>query len=200
MTKDVRVSVTLAGRHSMKPTDVRGACGAAEKILLDGTTEYTVQSFVPGDELTRHGGRGGSGLVSVRLDGSSFMVIWDDVSSFEAPASMLDVVGRCLQAAGEMHVRVNSIVEDISMDPIRIGDGSLEARFATTMFELGQPAPPGENGDGGEIAFRAMASRAENSTVSLAIFGERKSSASAVPEILRRALGALAGYCEVSGR
>lgn len=194
MAKDVRVSATLHGDHSLGLKGVKGACGAIERALLDGTTEYAVQSIVPGSAFTRHGGRGGSGLVAVRLDGSSFEVVWDDESSFDAPYATLGAVGKCLGNTGEVNVRVNAVVSDVAMDPLRIEGGSLTARFDSATFELEPPMGSGRDED--EIAFSGMTARTEDAMIMLAIFGERKSEMSVVPGILERAMGALSGYCE----
>lgn len=193
MDKNVRVSATLSGSHSLGSAGVREACGAIERALRGGTTEYAVQSLVPGDAFTRHGGRGGSGLVAVKLDGSFFMVAWDDESSFEAPTG-IGAVGRCLGDTGEVHVRVNAMVDDVAMDPLRIKGGALAARFDSATFELERPEGSAAEG---EITFVGMTARTGDAKINLAIFGEGKSSMSSVPGILERAMGALSGYCGV---
>lgn len=190
------MSATLSGSHSLGSAGVREACGAIERALLGGTTEYAVQSMVPGDAFTRHGGRGGSGLVAVKLDGSFFMVVWDDESSFEAPPG-IGAVGRCLGETGEVHVRVNATVDDVAMDPLRIEGGALAARLESATFALERPAGSAAEG---EIAFTGMTARDGDATTRLAIFGEAKSDMPSIPGILERAMGALSGYCGVLAR
>lgn len=188
------MSATVAGRHQLK-SDVREACGAIERTLLNGTTEYAVQSLVPESPFTRHGGRGGSGLLAVKINESSFMAVWDDESSFEAPSSAFGDVGRHLGVTGEVNVMVNAIVDNVAMDPLRIEIGSLHARLDTTVFELELPAEREGGTAKGEITFAGLASRTEDATTKLAIFGESRPSMASVPAILERALGALSGYC-----
>lgn len=195
MAKNVRVSATLSGSHSLGSAGVRGACGAIERALLGGTAEYAVQSMVPGEELTRHGGGGGSGLVAVRLDASLFMVAWDGESSFEAPPGM-GAVGRCLGETGEVNVRVSAIIGDVAMDPPRIRGGALAARLGYATFGLGRPAGNAGGAAEGEIAFVGIATMAMEATATLAIFGERKSAMPAAPGMLERALDTLSGHCE----
>lgn len=196
MDKGVRVSAMLYGGHSLGQKGVKGACGSIERALLDGTTEYAVQSLVPGSTFTRHGGRGGSGLVAVRLDGSSFEVAWDIESSFDAPSTTLGAVGRCLGDTDRVHVKVNAILADVAMDPPRIENGALPAKFGSVMFELEPPMASGADADENAIAFSGITARVEGAMIKLAIFGEGKSKMPDVPGVLDRAMGVLSGYCE----
>lgn len=195
MTKDVHVSVTLAGRHSLEPSAVKDACEAVRRVLLDGTTEYTIQSFVPGHELARHGGRDGLGMVGVKIHESSFMAVWDAVSSFEAPASTLDEVCRCLNVTGEVHVRVNALVLDIPVEPLKIADGALAATFDATTLRL-KPRSLEGNAGKGEIAFNGLLAMDKNETANIVIFVALKSDLPGVNGILGRALDTLSVHCE----
>lgn len=194
MAKDVRVSVALTGRHSLEAGDVERACEGVKRALQDGAAEFSIQSFVPGHTFIRHGSRGGSGMVAVKIDLSSFAVVWDDVSSFDAPAAELDAIGRCLGASGETLMRITALVSGVAMDPPRIANGSLDATFSTTTFRLGQPAVP-EGADGGKVAFEGVATVAGDSTVNLTIIGEQKSPVPGVRGMLVRALGTLSAHC-----
>ncbi|RNJ73460.1 MAG: hypothetical protein EB824_02490 [Thaumarchaeota archaeon S15] len=197
MGRDVYVSATLAGRHSLGPDAVAKACGEVERELRDGTAEYAIRSFMPGNGLTRCGGRGGSGLVTVKIDESSFMAVWDDVSSFDAPTAALGAVGRLLGAAGEISIRVTALVADVAMGSVQFAGGLSPATFATTTFHLSQPAPSGDKAGEDEAAFGCVATRARSETANISIIGERKSAVPAVRETLARALDALSAHCEV---
>lgn len=194
MGRDVYVSATLAGRHSLGPDAVAKACGEVERELRDGTTEYTLQSFVPGHELTRHGGRGGSGMVGVRIHASSFMVFWNDESSFEAPAATLDGVCGCLGVTGEVHVRVHALMTDVSMEPLKIAGGSLEATFDSVAFRLKPGATEGSAGRD-EIAFEGLVAMGKNAAANIVIFAALRSGLPGVNGLLGRALDTLSGHC-----
>ncbi|MDD9808608.1 MAG: hypothetical protein OXU25_02090 [Thaumarchaeota archaeon] len=196
MGRDVYVSATLAGRHSLGPDAVAKACGEVERELRDGTAEYTLQSFVPGHELTRHGGRGGSGMVGVRIHASSFMVFWNDESSFEAPAATLDGVCGCLGVTGEVHVRVHALMTDVSMEPLKIAGGSLEATFDSAAFRLKPGAMEGRD----EIALDGLVATGKNAAANIVIFAALKSGLPGVNGMLGRALGTLSAHCGALAR
>lgn len=194
MVKDVRVSVALTGRHSLEAGDVEGACEGVKGALQDGAAEFSIQSFVPGHTFIMHGSRGGSGMVAVKIDQSSFTIVWDDVSSFDAPAGELDAMGKCLGASGETLMRITALVSGVAMDPLRIANGLLDAVFSTVTFKLAQPAAlEGAGGDG--VAFEGVATAAGNSVVNLTIIGEQRSPVPDVRGILASALGTLSAHC-----
>lgn len=200
MGQEVRVSATLAGRHSLGPDGVKEACGAVERVLREGTAEYAVRSFAPGCDFARRGIRAGSGFVTVKVDESSFVAVWADESSFDVPAAALDAVGRHLGAGGDLHIRVAALVANVAMDPPKIAGGSAAATLDTATFNLSQPAASSQGMGGEGMAFSCVATAAKDSAVDLAIFGERKSAASAVREILTRSLDSLSAHCEVLAR
>jgi len=200
VTRDVRLSVTLAGRHSLGPGSLRGACESVERDLLDGSAEYAIRSTAPGHEFTLHGRRDGSGLVAVRLDESSFMAVWDEESYLEVPASALDAVGRRLRPAGDVHVRIHALVTNVAMEPVKIGGNPVPVALDTTTFGLARPAAAGEDGGRGELTFSGLVARTEDATANLTIFGEARSGMPAVRGIMERALAALSAHCEAFAR
>lgn len=200
MTRDVRVSATLAGRHSLGPDGVRKACGAIEGVLREGTAEYAIRSFATGREFARRGIRGGSGLVTVKVDEASFVAVWADESSFDVPAAALGAVGSRLDAAGDIHIRIAALVTNVAMEPPKIAGGSLDATLDTATFNLSCPAASGQGMDVDAIEFGCVTTRAKDSAVNLTIFGERKSAVSAVREFLTHSLRALSAHCEALAR
>lgn len=197
MSQAVRVSATLAGRHSLGSGDAKRACAKIEDTLSGCPAVYSVRSDIPGHELSTKGGMGGSESFYVSIDRSSFSVSWEAESTFSVPAPMLAVADGCLGIAGDVRVRASAVFTQIPIEPPVIANGTLVRRLALVMVDLDLPDPAQKAPDTGEFKFTGIAMQSDAGMGDLVVSGSTESPAPGTERALEYMLLTLSGYHKV---
>jgi len=197
MPRDVRVSLTLAGRHSLEPDGAKEACAALERAVSGSTAMYRIRCL--GKEHSK-GGEQATEAIVIDIDKVSYDVFWAARSSFRAPGALVDAVTRCLGASGDLNVRASATVELAPITLPTIGGGSLGEKVSSIMFALPPPGASQKDRGLGAASFDGVATPSGRDTASITFFGECAPGAANALQSIDSVLGALSGYCEANAK
>ena len=200
MAKEARISVTLTGRHSLAPANVRDACRDIDDMLSKGTIPHIIHSSVPGLDLQDVDVTGHGEHISAKVEESTFDISWTARLPAGVPGAMVGAVVDCLQTADEVPVRASVTTDGDNMTRPRIGDGPLACKFTAIAFELDPPKVSQEPPGGHEARFFGMGVTSGKEEGSVIIFAERKSMASSLNRAVCHSLEALSSYCGACGK
>ncbi|MDD9813569.1 MAG: hypothetical protein OXU37_04800 [Thaumarchaeota archaeon] len=194
MPGDVRVSLTLTGRHSLGPDGAKEACREIEGALSGGSVPYTI--YCLDSKFTKRGEKSPE-RVTVDVNRTSYDVFWEAQSAFSVPDALHGVVAGCLKAAGRVRVMASATIAQVPITLPTIDGGSLAQKFSAIMFDLTPPKTVPENPAFGEMSFGGVASPSGDSAARITLLGECESSIAGAAQAMEYVLGSLSGYCEV---
>lgn len=197
MTRDIQVSVTLAGMHSLEPGGVREACEGMERALSGGPSTYKIYCL---DREFSKSEKKAPGLISVDVNRMSYDIYWGAQSEFEVPDSLVGALTRCLKPTGKLDVKASATVDRAAITLPTIAGGSLGARVSTIMFDLPPPKTAGGNADLGEVSFGGMAMPSGKNTARVTFLGRCEPEIAGIVRAVKHVLGALSDYCGECGR
>lgn len=196
MTRDIRVSVTLDGFHSLEPEGVKEACANVERALSGGPIPYAI--YCLDQEFSKSGTRSPE-LATIDVNRISYAVFWRAPSAFRVPDALHDVVESCIRATGKVRVRASAEIGQVPITPSTIGDGSHGEKVSTIMFELPPPGTAREN-PACKISLDGMASPSGTDTARITLFGECEPDIADVAKATKRVLESLSEHCEAYGK